>query len=166
MRVCVMGIGNELREDDGVGLVVLRELKRVLPNQSIVWREIGDRLFDIPEIMKNFDTVLIIDAVPPGSGSGPIETFYYDGNYQPVRENYSLHDLDVFWQLAYARSKGFYGEVILIGITIYCLGYRMGLSAELVQSLPEIILIIAGIIEQILIGAMKYPSVFEGYFIC
>lgn len=149
MRVCVIGVGNELREDDGVGLVIVRELRTILNDNCIELLEIGDRLFDILEIIFNFDKVIIIDALPPGFYEKMVQTVYYNVNSQSTRTKYSLHDLDLLWQLGYAYRNGFRGEVILMGIAVYSLEYRMELSSELLKSLPEIVTKVAVIIQQI-----------------
>lgn len=150
MRVCVIGIGNELRGDDGVGLVTLRELKAIFRDSPIELLEAGDHLFDIPEIIMGFDIIVIIDALPPGLGSEMIRTVDFDPDSLPVRETFSLHDMDLLWQLGYACRNGFQGKVILVGIMTFSLEYRREFSPELIKFLPEISLKIAGIIQQIL----------------
>jgi hydrogenase maturation protease len=147
MRRCVIGIGNELREDDGVGLVIVRKLRTMFNDNHVELLEIGNGLFDIPEIIMSYDSVVILDALPPGPVAETIQTVYCTANSQPLPTNYSLHDLDLFWQLGYAYRNGFHGEVIFIGITAYSFEYRTELSPELLKALPEIVLKVAGIIQ-------------------
>jgi hydrogenase 3 maturation protease len=65
-RVIIMGVGNPLRSDDGVGPALVQELRKSLPKEKT-----GVTLIDAGEVPENYltpvinlkpDTILIIDA--------------------------------------------------------------------------------------------------------
>jgi hydrogenase maturation protease len=150
MQAGIFGVGNELREDDGIGLVIVEKLKSLFTSDSVDLLVIGDRLFEIPALIINYSKVAIIDALPPDSDPGKIMVFRYDSNNFLIPGTYSLHDLDLLWQLQYAFRSGFKGEILLVGIEVESLAYKEGLSLKLCHSLPSITLIVAKAIKEFL----------------
>lgn len=134
--LCIIGLGNELREDDGVGLAVLRRLKKAFPGRAAVRIPVRDQLFEIPRLIMNYSKVILIDAAPPDSFPGKVSDIRYRVDRWPASDSYSLHDLDILWQLRYAYRAGFTGEILMIGIEAASLSCRKGLSPELQRSLP------------------------------
>jgi hydrogenase maturation protease len=72
--VRIIGIGNEFRSDDGVGLLVARQLRARLPREVVVLEESGEGTALI-EAWQGADTVLLIDAVQSGAAPGVIHLF-------------------------------------------------------------------------------------------
>ena len=73
-KLCVIGLGNPLRQDDGIGIVLLEKLveyKKNLP-QSIQYIDGGTGGMNILHLFAQFDIVFIIDAAffnaHPGCG--------------------------------------------------------------------------------------------------
>jgi len=147
MKAGIFGAGNELREDDGVGLVIVAKLKALFSNDNIDFLVIGERLFEIPALMMNYEKIVIIDALPPDLEPGKITVVRYGGDNFSLSKSYSLHDLDLICQLKYAFWSGFRGEILLVGIEAESLDYKKGLSLGLSCYLPNISLKVAEVIE-------------------
>jgi hydrogenase maturation protease len=113
MQAGIFGVGNELREDDGIGLIIVEKLKAIFTIDSVDLLAIGERLFEIPALIINYSKIAIIDALPPDSDPGKIMVFRYDSNNFLIPRTYSLHDLDLLWQLQYAFWSGFKGEILI-----------------------------------------------------
>lgn len=64
MRTAVMGFGNPVRSDDGVGCYVIEELKKKqpLPEHTSVF-DMGTSAFEILFQLKDHDRIIIVDAV-------------------------------------------------------------------------------------------------------
>lgn len=60
MKQVIVGVGNEFRSDDTVGLLVARNLKKLLPNVDIYEND-GD-VTNLLSIFQKSDKVIIIDA--------------------------------------------------------------------------------------------------------
>ena len=72
--ILVIGIGNEYRGDDGLGLIVARRLReRHLPKVTIM--EIGGDLTVLGETWQGAETVILVDAVASGREPGTIYRF-------------------------------------------------------------------------------------------
>jgi hydrogenase maturation protease len=71
-RVLIVGIGNPLRSDDGVGLLVAQELLRELPAEADVQVIATHQLTpEIAEFASHADRVLFVDAAR-GRGPGSV----------------------------------------------------------------------------------------------
>lgn len=91
--ILVVGIGNEYRSDDGVGLVVARELQaKKLPCISVIeWNGDGAELM---EMWKTADTVIFVDAVSSEAEPGTI--FRLDALKQPIPASFSFPSTHTF----------------------------------------------------------------------
>ncbi len=59
-----MGFGNPVRSDDGIGIYVIDELKKKLPNtENITILDMGTSAFEVLFQLKGHTKILIVDAV-------------------------------------------------------------------------------------------------------
>ncbi len=148
MKSGIFGIGNELREDDGIGLAIVAKLKAIFFNDNVDLITVAGRLFEIPVLMRSYSRIVIIDALPPDLEPGKVTVSRYENNNFLFPQRYSLHDLDLLWQLQDAFRSGFKGEILLIGIEAGSLSYKEGLSLGLGNSLPDITLKVVNVIRE------------------
>ncbi len=74
LQVLVIGIGNDYRSDDGVGLAVVRDLKTKQLPETLCLESDGDGT-SLMEIWHNANKVILIDAVSSGAQPGTIYRF-------------------------------------------------------------------------------------------
>ena len=161
MSRCIIGLRNKIGADDGVGLTVARRLRRTLPDGPGVILLRGERLVELPQLIKDCRQVVIIDALPPDGAPGRIVAIRYQTEHRPARPAYSLHDLDLFWQLAAARRNGFRGEVLLLGIAAESFECRIGLSPTLRQALPALVAEVTRVMQRFW-GGTSRPEMCRG----
>ena len=89
----VIGIGNEYRSDDGVGLRVLRASKE-MPLSGTALIECTNECIDLPEMWKTASSVIMIDAVSSGAQPGTI--YRLDAFAQPIPTNLSFRSTHSF----------------------------------------------------------------------
>ena len=80
-QVLVIGVGNEIRGDDAIGLYVCRILKGKLPHQCNVVEDSGDGAH-LMELWKNSQTTILVDAVRSGAKQGHV--CKYDAHQRPL----------------------------------------------------------------------------------
>lgn len=100
----VIGIGNEYRGDDGVGLAAVRALQAIkLMNVRLM--ESDGNCTTLLESWKNTSKVILIDAVFSGARTGTI--FRFDTRAQSIPATYtfsSTHAFGIVETLALART--------------------------------------------------------------
>lgn len=121
-KIGIIGVGNILKRDDGVGVHVVRELskRRLPPNVECV--DAGTAGIDLPTFLEGLDVAVIIDAVRGGGEPGAIYFFsIYDiiGTSKKPRQFVSLHDIGVEDAIDMARKSGVYKlpkKIFVVGI--------------------------------------------------
>ena len=94
MKTLVLGLGNPILSDDGVGLRVAAGLKAVVdqPDISIVQTELGG--LNLLELLVGYDRAIIIDAIQTHKGKpGHIHRLTPD-SLQGTRHTDSTHGID------------------------------------------------------------------------
>jgi len=103
-RILVIGVGNEYRSDDAVGLVVARRLRQLSIGNVTVIEASGEGT-DLMESWKGADTVIIVDAASSGAKPGTIHRI--DARAQRIPTGllrYSTHAFSVGEAVELARA--------------------------------------------------------------
>lgn len=138
--ILIVGIGNDYRRDDGVGLVVARALKAYnLPNTTVIeTREAGAGLI---ELWTGADAVLIVDAVR--SGATPGFLYAIDAHIHalpPGLTAYSSHAFGLAKTIELARVlKRLPPALLVYGIEGKEFGLGTGLSPAVERSVPALV---------------------------
>jgi hydrogenase maturation protease len=141
-RVAIIGIGNPMMADDGIGPRLIAELEGSVPGVDLI--DMGTGGMQLVHVLAGYDAVLIIDSADMGLSPGESRIFSPDDvvSFKETRA-YSLHDWDLMRSIEISRQLGEAPERILIlAIQPGCLGMREGLSPEVEKG-------IVGYIEQV-----------------
>ena len=135
-RVVVVGLGNWLMGDDGVGIHAVRELAADPPPGAAVI-EAGTAVLDALPWIESAERVLAVDALAAGGAPGTV--YAMDGRDARIAGRpASLHSLDLPTVLAcFGRGDG-PREVRVVGVEPASVGYGTGLSAEVRGALPAV----------------------------
>jgi hydrogenase maturation protease len=117
MNILVIGVGNEFRGDDGVGLEVARALLAEVPPHVTVLEASGEGAA-LMEAWKGYERVIVVDATSSGSPPGAIHRF--EAHREPLPApffHYSTHAFSVAEAIEMARALGqLPPEIIVYGI--------------------------------------------------
>lgn len=138
--VLVLGLGNELFTDEGVGVVIGRRVEELdLPGVEVLdGGTLGIAL--LPEI-EGRDALLVLDAVAKvGSQPGEIVEFAEEDLYRPLKLMYSAHQVGIDETLAAARLMGTAPRrARAVGLVPYSLETGYGLSPQAEGRLDELL---------------------------
>ena len=138
--ILLIGIGNEYRTDDGLGILAAREiLRRHLPGVRVFERSgEGTRLM---ETWEGYSCVLIVDAICSGKEHGEVHRI--DAASMNVPKgffHYSSHTFGVAEAIEMARELGRLPEVLTLhGIEGAQFEPGVGLTDPVVRSMPELL---------------------------
>ncbi len=108
-RTLVLGLGNPILGDDGVGIVIARELKKQLPaNPSVHILEAGLAGRFLLDVICGYRTVLIADAIITNENApaGSIYTLTVDDLGKAV-EPFASHALDLRTTVELGKQLGY-----------------------------------------------------------
>jgi hydrogenase maturation protease len=102
-KTLLIGIGNEYRSDDGVGLLVVRAIREKQLPSVIVKEESGEGAA-LMELWQGFQNVIIVDAVSSGAKAGTIFRLDARKDTVPIKFfHYSTHAFSVSEAIELAR---------------------------------------------------------------
>jgi hydrogenase maturation protease len=141
-KIAIIGLGNPLRGDDGVGLLLLQYLqqnKKELP-QTIDFIDGGTSGMNLLHILEQYDTVLLLDAVDFKGTSGEIKKFSMDEiNNQKIRLSLSTHEPDFLTVFSFLKELNKAPTHLMIfGVQPKDTSYGMRLSKEVKCVLPKL----------------------------
>ncbi len=136
----VLGVGNLLRSDEGVGVHAARMLgRRALPDGVKVvdaGMAVADALAGYSSIAK----LVVVDAVDAKAQPGAVFRFRPRDVERRQALLRSLHDLDLFDALELLERGGCkVGEVIVVGVQPKRTDWGMELSSEVQARLPDVV---------------------------
>ena len=137
MPTLVLGLGNLLLADEGVGVhVAQRMLDDETPDDAVVL-DVGNAVFDAMPAIAAADRVIVVDAMEGGGSPGTIYRVPIDDcqNSGPIG---SVHGFDMKSVLHMVGRKDPL-EVIVIGVEPEVIGWSMELSEAVAEALPEVI---------------------------
>jgi hydrogenase maturation protease len=139
--ILVLGVGNLLLGDEGVGIHAVRELeKRALPPQVDVV-DGGTAGLNLLDLMKGYERVIIVDAVDAGEEPGTILRFTpqevaSDAQALPL----SLHQTEILKVLELATYLGRpLPPIIIYGIQPQAMDWSTELSPALQARLSKLV---------------------------
>jgi len=137
MAKFVVGIGNILSRDEGVGCHVAQALERIAPPDI----EVVDAgtCADALQLVQDIDKLVIVDAARGGGMPGQIYRFHPEDISLEQKPFLSVHDMSLLDNLMLMRVCGGIGETVIIGVEPKELGWGLELSAEVQEKMPQII---------------------------
>ncbi|TYB31739.1 MAG: hydrogenase maturation protease [Candidatus Mcinerneyibacterium aminivorans] len=112
-KVLFVGIGNEMRGDDGIGPFFVKKGRRLLDDyQFLNVKETPENYFD-KMLEKDIDTLIFVDAVDFNSSPGTIKLF---GKDQIVNSSISTHNSSLKMSINFLKQFKANLRIFLIGI--------------------------------------------------
>ncbi|MDD5027115.1 MAG: hydrogenase 3 maturation endopeptidase HyCI [Candidatus Omnitrophica bacterium] len=134
-KVVIMGIGNTLRSDDGIGSILAARLQDKVPyiiydGSSSPENYLGKIIKDRP------DTILLIDAVDFGGEAGEIR--FLEGEDIQTVNFFSTHDASISLAISYLKNSLKSAGIFILAIQPKILEFGDKLSPKVAQALKEI----------------------------
>jgi len=102
-NILVLGIGNMLLTDDGVGVFAAQTLQNEAWPENVRILEAGTFTHDIFYLFEGYDAVLVLDIVRCGGTPGAIYRLSEDALVKNPDQRLSLHDIDLIDSLNMAE---------------------------------------------------------------
>ncbi len=140
-KILVVGLGNVLMQDEGIGVRASEELecRYIIPEQVTVL-DGGTAGMELFEPIRNCKHLIVADAVNTGDAAGTIVRIANDEIPAFFQTKLSNHQLGLSDLLALLQLKSEVPEnVIIIGMVPYQLENKLGLTAESSAGLDEMV---------------------------
>jgi hydrogenase maturation protease len=141
MDIAVLGLGNILLRDEGVGVRVVEELdKRFSFSPSIKLIDAGTLGFALVHEIEECPKIIVVDAVKAGNEPGTIYKFKRKDLTFQLPQAMSAHDVGFLEALEQWRILGIEPEVVFFGIEPKDMSsWGMELSDCISNKMPKLI---------------------------
>ena len=93
-RTLILGLGNEILSDDGIGPRLVKDLARKIRRKDIEFETASCGGLDIMEYIHGYSKVIFIDAIRTLNGN-PGDVFYFNpSDFRETSNLSSLHDVN------------------------------------------------------------------------
>lgn len=139
-NIVVLGVGNLLMSDEGVGVHVANRLMEMDLPAGVKVVEGGTDGFRLMNVVTEADRLIVVDAVKGGGAPGSIYRFdIKDAPTYPDVYKTSVHQIGILEVIHLSELVGKTPETTIIGVEPKSLDMGMELSPELKAKLPRII---------------------------
>jgi len=138
MKCVILGVGNLLLKDEGIGVHVVQALKGMLLPDGVEVVD-GGTSPDLPYLVEGADKLIVVDAVQAGGEPGSIYRLTPEDVAARPDALLSAHQMDLLASLRTLRLDGGPKEVVIIGVEPEEIGWGLEPSPKLQERLLEII---------------------------
>jgi hydrogenase maturation protease len=142
-RVVVLGVGNLLLKDEGVGVHVAHVMQETPPDSVALEVVDGGTLPEVPLTFEGVDKLIVVDAVQTGGEAGTIYRFRPEDIAWDHKVLTSLHQISLLenlWLMTQFSKKP--RDVVIIGVEPEDMSWGLELSAKLQERVPQIIKVV------------------------
>ena len=138
--VLVLGVGNILLRDEGVGVRVVQAMERMPLSPEVEVFDGATAGLDLLDVLCDRRKVVVIDAIDADVAPGTVIRFESADLVPRDGQNMSLHEFGLLETLAVARQLGTApAEVVIIGVKPKDVTCGLELSPEIAGLVPDII---------------------------
>ncbi len=148
-KILILGIGNYLMGDEGLGVHVIHTLSKVKLPAHVDIMDGGTGSFDLMPIISRYSVVFFVDATMDFRKPGTIDVLYpeFASDFPSVL---SAHDVGLKDMIEALEFKGELPQVILLTVTIKEVRpMTIELSPEIKKVIPQVVEKILEIVNKI-----------------
>ena len=141
-KVLIVGVGNILMGDDGIGVHVVNEVSKSGLPEGVEIVDAGTSGLAASPLLENAESLIIVDAVDSGMQAGDVvkiqvKELLKDDHRAPL----SLHEFDIFHALKMIElTTGKEINATLIGIQIHSIKPSLEISPQLAERMDEYVM--------------------------
>ena len=139
-RLLILGVGNILMKDDGIGVYTAHELKKSRLPRGVKVLDAGTMGPGLIDLMREAAKVIFLDAVEMGKKPGTVARLTAEElGPEDDDASYSLHEIKLPQVLQLACLLGISTEVVIFGMQPKEIGFGNALSPPLKKAIPHMV---------------------------
>ena len=138
----ILGIGNILLKDDGIGVHIIKELEEEKLPSTIELVDGGTSTLDTLNYFLDYEKVIVIDSLKAGYEPGTIYKIKPEDIKNYKKENLSIHDVQILDVVKMANMFNKYPDVTIFGIEPEEITFDTEMTNCMKMKIPEVIKLI------------------------
>ncbi len=150
-RILVLGIGNYLMGDEGIGVHTIHALSKIKLPDNVDIMDGGTGSFNLMPILSQYPIVIFVDATMDGKPSGTLDVLYpeFASDFPTVL---SAHDVGLKDMIEALEFQNELPKIVLVTVSINeMIPMTITLTENVQKSIPNIVTKILDIITKITI---------------
>ncbi|MCX7923880.1 MAG: HyaD/HybD family hydrogenase maturation endopeptidase [Clostridia bacterium] len=135
----ILGIGNILLRDDGVGVHVVKALENQNLPSTIELVDGGTSTLDTLSYFLDYKKIIVIDSLKAGYEPGTIYKINPEDIKSYKKENLSIHDVQILDVVKMANMIGSFPEVVIFGIEPKEIRFDLEMTDLIKSKIPDVI---------------------------
>ncbi len=152
-KLLVLGVGNILLMDEGIGVHAVHEFWKEKENYDetlIDFIDGGTFTQDIFYLFEGYEQILVLDIVRAGKEPGTIYSLEEDDLVKNEKQMLSLHDIDLLDSLDMAGMRGHRPALKVVGIEPAKIDWGTQMTPVLIKAFPGFMKVARNHIKKIL----------------
>jgi len=138
-KILVLGVGNLILSDEGVGVHLVRRLQSEGLPESVELLDAGTWGLELLDFVDDVEKVIIVDCVKGGGEVGAIYRFEPDDvDVIPKQYQISFHDLGIYDFIRLAKAIGTLPPTVIYGIEPKVIDWGEVLSPEIEAKMDKL----------------------------
>lgn len=138
-KIMVMGVGNILLSDEGLGVRFLDELAKIPLPENVELLEGGTAGLELVHLIQEVDYLIIVDAIDAKDEPGALFRFRPDDiRVFPEKYEVSFHQIGIVEVLAMANVLGQAPQTLIFGVQPKSLEWGLDISPEIQALFPRL----------------------------
>lgn len=139
-KTMVLGIGNEILTDEGIGIHLIRHLQQVELPENVELLEGGTAGMELLPLFEEVDHLIVVDAINAGDEPGAIFRFVPDDvHIMPPEYCLSAHQIGLMEVLHVAGEMDKLPDTVIFGIQPKDIDWGLELTPEVAAKIPRLI---------------------------
>jgi hydrogenase maturation protease len=138
-RVVIIGIGNLILQDEGIGVHAVRELGKLVLSPHVEVIDGGTATMELLPVIRDAERIIVIDALKGGEEPGTIYRLSPEDLMIDAERPLSLHQVGLLEVLGMAQQLGGNPTVVIIGVEPQEIGWGTELTPVVAKKLPKVI---------------------------
>lgn len=140
-KTVVLGVGNILLKDEGVGVRVIQKLEEEEVPSHVKLVDGATLGLNLLPLFEEAEKVVIVDCVRGGKNPGAVYKFGLEGVKQKVKGvSLSLHDIDLTDVMNLVKALGGNSpQIVILGVEPKEIEWGMELSPAVQKAIPKVI---------------------------
>ena len=142
-EAAIVGVGNRLLQDDGVGprVVDLLEASVAAPPEALRLYDAGTTGFFALEAMSGCERAIVVDAIQTDQDPGTVQEYRFtDGGFDEEVPQVTMHDISFTEALTFARDVYDLPDTVrIIGVEPGSLGTGLALTDPVQEAIPAVL---------------------------
>lgn len=139
-EILILGIGNILMADDGVGIRVIERLRGIPLPAEVELVDGGTSGADLIDILAERRKAIVIDAIDVGAKPGTVIRYAGDSWSEHARQALSLHEVGLGQAMSMVKLIGVAPqEMVVFGIQVQRIEPSLELSAPVTEAVASLV---------------------------